>query len=41
MGQPFIVGGEQLQYPGDPAGSAWNVISCRCTQLPIVEESIT
>lgn len=28
--QPFIVGGEQLMAPGDPSGSAWNVISCRC-----------
>lgn len=28
--QAFIVGGEALQAPGDPAGSAWNVIQCRC-----------
>jgi len=28
--QPFIVGGEPLMAPGDPSGSAWNVISCRC-----------
>lgn len=28
--QPFTVGGEQLQYPGDPTGSAGNVIQCRC-----------
>lgn len=27
---PFIVGGEPLQYPGDPRGSAENVIQCRC-----------
>jgi hypothetical protein len=26
----FIVDGEELQYPGDPAGSASNVIQCRC-----------
>jgi hypothetical protein len=32
MGQPFEVGGEQLMYPGDPAGSPENVIRCRCTQ---------
>lgn len=31
MGEPFIVGGESLLYPGDPAGSAENVINCRCT----------
>lgn len=33
LGQPFEVDGEQLQYPGDPAGSAKNVIRCRCTQF--------
>lgn len=26
----FVVGGEAMRYPGDPAGSAWNVINCRC-----------
>jgi len=31
MDEPFIVGGEKLLYPGDPAGSAKNIISCRCT----------
>lgn len=29
----FNVGGELLEYPGDPAGSAGNVIQCRCTQI--------
>lgn len=28
--QPFIVDGEQLMFPGDPSGSAGNVINCRC-----------
>ena len=27
---PFIVMGEALMYPGDPAGSAKNIIFCRC-----------
>lgn len=27
---PFLVSGEQLMYPGDPNGSAGNVIQCRC-----------
>ena len=31
MDDPFEVGGEELQYPGDPSGSAGNVINCRCT----------
>jgi hypothetical protein len=26
----FEVGGELLEYPGDPSGSASNTISCRC-----------
>jgi hypothetical protein len=26
----FQVGGEDLRFPGDPAGSAWNVVGCRC-----------
>jgi HK97 family phage portal protein len=30
---PFDVSGEELQYPGDDAGSAGNVINCRCTQV--------
>jgi len=30
MDQPFIVDGELLDYPGDPSGSAANVINCRC-----------
>jgi HK97 family phage portal protein len=31
IGEKFNVGGEELEYPGDPAGSPWNVVSCRCT----------
>ena len=30
MTEPFSVGGELLMYPGDPDGSAHNVINCRC-----------
>ena len=29
----FIVNGEPLQYPGDPNGSAANIINCRCIVL--------
>jgi len=31
--EPFVVGGEMLMYPGDPSGSAKNIIRCRCTML--------
>ncbi len=31
----FLVGGETLAYPGDPAGSGWNIINCRCTIEPV------
>lgn len=30
VNQAFDVGGENLMAPGDPDGSAWNVIQCRC-----------
>lgn len=33
IGTPFTVGGEQLMRPGDPSGSASNVIQCRCSTL--------
>jgi len=30
LAQAFEVDGEQLEYPGDPSGSAENVINCKC-----------
>jgi glutathione S-transferase len=33
LDQPFDVGGEELMYPGDPAGSAANCCNCRCTMI--------
>lgn len=38
MDQPFTVGGEKLMFPGDPDGSAGNVINCRCAVAHIVDE---
>lgn len=32
----FTVGGESLMYPGDPDGSAENIINCRCAVSHIV-----
>lgn len=34
--ETFTVDGEQLEYPGDTAGSPGNVINCRCTWLPVI-----
>jgi hypothetical protein len=33
LGQPFIVGGFELRFPGDPLGPPQEVIQCRCTML--------
>lgn len=30
LDEPFVVGGEELMFPGDPNGSPGNVINCRC-----------
>ncbi len=33
---PFIVGGELLMHPGDPAGSPGNIVRCRCAMKPVL-----
>lgn len=33
LGRPFIVGGFELRFPGDPEGPAQEVIQCRCVAL--------
>lgn len=35
--EDFIVGGEKMEYPGDPHGSGWNVYNCRCTMIAKVK----
>lgn len=34
----FNVSGELLEHPGDPSGSAKNIINCRCTMIAKVKE---
>ena len=33
VGAPFIVGGAELRFPGDPSGPPQEVIQCRCSML--------
>jgi hypothetical protein len=35
---PFIVGGEELQHPGDSSASLEQTARCRCDDIPIVTE---
>lgn len=36
LDKPFTATGETLDYPGDPKGSAGNIINCRCSLAPEV-----
>ena len=38
IGDLFNVGGEELEYPGDPSGSPENVINCRCIATYLSDE---
>jgi hypothetical protein len=35
--QPFIVGGEEMMFPGDPSASGKNVWNCRCSRRNVVK----
>ncbi|HKQ06613.1 MAG TPA: hypothetical protein VJ464_15880 [Blastocatellia bacterium] len=37
LDDPFEVGGEELMFPRDPAGSAGNTINCRCVSQPTMK----
>jgi len=36
--QPFMVGGEPLDYPRDPKGSPENTINCGCQMIMVVDD---
>jgi len=36
LDEDFIVGGEPMDFPGDPRGSAGNVANCLCSLYPVV-----
>ena len=35
--EPFVVAGEDLMHPGDPKGSAGNVINCHCVSIAVAK----
>lgn len=37
MDEPFTVGVDSLMYPGDPMGSAAEIINCECDELPVLK----
>jgi hypothetical protein len=37
--EPYMVDGEDLMFPRDPAGSARNTINCGCHSIPVVDGS--
>lgn len=39
LDEDFQVGQDYLSYPGDPRGSAENIINCYCTTFPVVPEA--
>ena len=38
--KPFIVGGEELDFPGDPKGSPGNTINCLCRMVTFLDPLI-
>lgn len=38
MQDAFVVGGEQMMFPGDPSASVGNVVNCRCTVVYVIPE---
>lgn len=40
LDHPFVVGGAQMQHPGDPGAPADQVIQCRCTIMEVLEGEV-
>ena len=40
MDEPFKIGGAEMQYAGDPAGGARNVINCRCVMVYVDAQDV-
>ena len=38
VAEPYLVDGEELMYPRDPAGSPENTINCHCLSVPYFDE---
>lgn len=41
LDEPFDVGGEELDRPGDPDASEWNTINCRCVMGVVPPDEYT
>lgn len=41
IGEKFIVGGEEMRYPGDPNASPRNTINCRCATAILTPDDMT
>lgn len=41
VGETFLVGGEELEHPGDPTASLEQIANCRCTINPVFAEDLT
>jgi len=37
-GKKFYVSGDWLEEPGDPSGDPGNIINCRCTLVPVMDD---
>ena len=40
INDPFLIGGAEMQYAGDPSGGASNVINCRCVVVYVEPEDV-